>query len=207
MSSTSSHINSGFLIEVVGGVNDARAIEAIFLAAVANWRHHYSGHQETISKVNNALIKIGQPAVEFLNSILINKTGELRRVAAILLGEIGDVYDIEPLIITLEDDDLDIRYAAIHALGKIGNPTATKFLTALLQDEDSSIRCAAIHALGKIGDPYATEFLIAALEDNKASVRKDAAEALGKVGAHTRKAILGILQQIYESVPDNSKHR
>ena len=61
--------------------------------------------------------------------------------------------DIPALIRALEDEDPDVRSAAVVALGEIG-PGAADAVPALLlalEDEDPGVRSAAANALEQIG--------------------------------------------------------
>ncbi len=114
---------------------------------------------------------------------------------------------VESLIVTLKDNNSNVRRFATEALGEIGDPRAIEPLVTALQDEDSEVRGAAAEALDKLGwkpeskemeaiyliakqewercveiGAPAVEPLIAALKDKNELVRKAAAEALGKIG-------------------------
>lgn len=126
------------------------------------------------------LISMGKSAVEPLiqameehidQHVLLNMTLEnienairIRKEAALILGEIGDVRAVEPLIRVLKDNK-DVREEAIHALGKIGDTRAVEPLIRALQDENSNVRGRAAEALGKIGDTRAVEPLSQTLKD------------------------------------------
>ena len=49
------------------------------------------------------------------------KDANVRRGAAVALGELGDQRARKPLSIALEDDDNDVRSAAAAAIGKLVN--------------------------------------------------------------------------------------
>jgi hypothetical protein len=104
----------------------------------------------------------------------------VRRAAAQVLGELGDVRAVEPLIAVLEDKDAWTRGHAVEALVKMGDP-AVGPLIAALEDGSWLASSAAVEALGNIRLP-AVEPLIAALKDEKRQVRSAAARALGRIG-------------------------
>ena len=79
----------------------------------------------------------------------------VRKAAAQVLGEIGDVRAVEPLIVALKNKHEDLRKTAAEALGKIGDARAVEPLRVALKDEDRDVRKAAAKALGKIGDARA----------------------------------------------------
>ena len=132
----------------------------------------------------NALVSIGEPAVEPLIEALGDKeikTGT-RCYAAEALGNIGDNRALKPLIEALGDEETFIKFYAAEALGNIGDNRAVEPLIEALKDEDENVRKAAAYALGEIGDNRALEPLIEALGDEKDIVRKNAAYALGQIG-------------------------
>ncbi|MEM2145755.1 MAG: HEAT repeat domain-containing protein, partial [Candidatus Jordarchaeaceae archaeon] len=127
----------------------------------------------------NALIKIGEPAVEPLIRAL--RDDDHTRITLIwVLGQIGDKRATEPLIETLKDDDWHIREAAAIALGNIKDERAVQPLIQTLKDEDDNVWVEAVTALEEIGEP-AVEPLIQALKDQNKNLRWGAARALGKI--------------------------
>ncbi len=132
---------------------------------------------------------IGIGSVETLIKTLNNNNSYIRERVAEILGEIGDLRAVEPLIIAMEKMDYlyntSPEYA--EALGKIGDPKATEPLIKVLKENDTSlnnidIKVAAAIALGNIGDLKAMEPLIEVLKDKYPDLRAAAAEALGKIG-------------------------
>lgn len=112
-----------------------------------------------------ALVEIGDPAVEPLIAALKNERDKVRQSAAKALGRIGDPRAVEPLIAALQDDHGHVRELSARALGSIGDPRAVEALIAVLQGKDYEyVREAAAEALGKIGDARAIEPLLAALQ-------------------------------------------
>lgn len=98
-----------------------------------------------------------------------------------LLGDLGDVKAVEPLVaVLLKDRNGYTRAYAAYALGRIGDAGAVDALLSVLNDPD--VRLSAISALGRIGDVRAVEPLISALKVNNPRVRKRAANALGEIG-------------------------
>ncbi|MER3501614.1 MAG: PBS lyase [Candidatus Fervidibacterota bacterium] len=96
-----------------------------------------------------ALVKIGEPAVEPLIEALRDRDWEVRWAAAYALGKIGKPA-VEPLIEALRDRDGKVRRAAADALGAIGDARAVEPLIEALRDRDWEVREAAVNALGKI---------------------------------------------------------
>ena len=123
-------------------------------------------------------------AVEPLIALLHDKTAavDLRHIAAVALGDLGEPRAIEPLIAVLTDPGSDegVRAGAAEALGKCGDAQAVEPLIAALAD--ARLHLWAAESLGEIGDPRAVEPLIEALKDEDKLVAGRAATALGKLG-------------------------
>lgn len=60
-----------------------------------------------------------------------------------LLGEVNDPRAIQAIKTVLNDDEWQIRFAAVHALGEINHPEAWRVLEALTGDDDPRIRALA----------------------------------------------------------------
>lgn len=85
--------------------------------------------------------------------------------AAGLLGGLGDLRTVEPLIKALGDPDEMVRACSARSLGELKDRRATASLMALLRDPDEYVRLNAAEALGELGDPAAVEALKAAVQD------------------------------------------
>jgi len=133
---------------------------------------------------------------------------EITMAVTEVLGKIGDVRAIEPLISVLNDSDRSIRQSAVEALGRLGEPAIESLLEALQSDEpemrftatralgqiwqvpelvhlgsnDWGMRSEAGWALGNQVDKRVVEPLIAALKDDRSLVRRAATKSLGKLG-------------------------
>jgi HEAT repeat protein len=107
-----------------------------------------------------ALADLGEPAVEPLINALKDNDKDVRRGAAIALGEIGDVRAVEPLINALKDNDKRVRSEAVIALGEIGDVRAVEPLINALEDNDGNVRIGAVKALCKIGNIKTAEKVI-----------------------------------------------
>ena len=77
----------------------------------------------------------------------------VRHIPATLhvLGEIGDLRAVDPLIEALGDDEGHVRARAAQALGKLGDARAVGPLTGLLYDENGIVRVAVANALHELG--------------------------------------------------------
>ncbi|OQW36971.1 MAG: hypothetical protein A4E19_14650 [Nitrospira sp. SG-bin1] len=97
------------------------------------------------------LLGIGRPSVELLIEYLEDDDWLVREAAADLLGKIGDVRAVAPLMKRLEQDkDTGVKELAIKALGLIGDARPTQlYLDAI---PIRPLRVYAMEALAKIKD-------------------------------------------------------
>jgi len=167
----------------------------------------------TISQAGaDRLVQLKEAAVPALIKELWNPESEVRRRAALALGQIGDESAVEPLIDVLDaaEDNL-VRWAAAVALGDLADSTAIPSLISVLgnegwhagaasealvkigkpavlpllnklSDADYRVRRYAARALSELPDRRASKLLIAALDDEDTWVRFSAAEGLGAIG-------------------------
>jgi HEAT repeat protein len=97
------------------------------------------------------LLPIGRPSVEILIEYLEDDDWVVREAAADLLGKIGDVRAVEPLMTRLRvDKDTGVKELAVKALGLIGDARPVELLVELIPIRP--LRVFAIEALAKIRD-------------------------------------------------------
>jgi len=108
---------------------------------------------------------------------LESEDGDVRRVAAFALGDLGDSKAVEPLIRLYENKDglgayAPARWGAVAALGAIGDKRAVPILITALKDPNGTVRSYAAEGLGKLRDASAVEHLIQAYEEDKEKVSR-----------------------------------
>ena len=97
------------------------------------------------------LLGIGRPSVEILIEYLGDDDWLVREAAADLLGKIGDVRAVEPLIERLRvDKDTGVKELAIKALGLIGDARPVELLVEAIPIRP--LRTLAMEALAKVKD-------------------------------------------------------
>ncbi len=106
----------------------------------------------------------------------------LRQSAAAVLGDIGDVRAVDPLMAMLGDENEGVRREVVEALRKIRESRAALPVAELLSDPNAGIRQAAARALAEFKNPGSVDALILALNDSEPGVRNDTALALGLIG-------------------------
>jgi HEAT repeat protein len=158
------------------------AIEPLIgvLAEYATWED-YEIFANKHSLAEDALIRIGEPAVERLIGILDDDRWGLRFGAIWSLKEIGDPRAIQPLIEILRIDDVNVTCEVSDAMEKFGEPAFEPMLAALTHT-DRNVRGSALFLLGKTKDIRAVPHLIAALQDEDVEARQSAVFALGEIG-------------------------
>ncbi|MBI5666898.1 MAG: HEAT repeat domain-containing protein [Chloroflexi bacterium] len=112
--------------------------------------------------------------------------------AATALVSIG-VPVVEPLVVALRDNNVEVRRKVIWVLWSVGDRRAVEPLIGCLGDSDHKVRAYAAWALGRLADARALPALIAALDDPHEKVRWDAAIALEKFGAQAIPALADAL--------------
>jgi len=123
----------------------------------------------------DALVQIGDLAVEPLIELLHCNDRLLSSAAIEALGRTGDPRAIEPLVSLLEEENNWIRKKAVESLGDIAGLKDLRPLVSIIEHcaMSKGVCKAAINALGKIGDPRAVEPLVSLLADED---MRDAAE-------------------------------
>ena len=71
--------------------------------------------EEFKEAATQALIEVGQPAVERLTAVLNDKDKNIRKHAVIALGDIGVADCLDLLIEATKDEEWEVRLAAIAA--------------------------------------------------------------------------------------------
>ena len=173
--------------EALGELGDPSSVGPL-MAAFSGDR--YSGVRW---KAAEALARIGVPAIGPLVQALSHPDEDVRWMAAIALGEIGDPQAIGPLVRLLGDPDRFVQSRAAFALGELG-PEAVGPLMAALREGDPGTREGAARALGLIADTRGIEPLLGALGDPEETVRDAALSALPMMGEEGIRALVRFLK-------------
>jgi HEAT repeat protein len=128
----------------------------------------------------DAIKNMGAVAVEPLTEALQDREGAVRRYAASVLGEMGDLRAIEELGMTLYDLHVEVGRVAAEALAKFGAP-AVDILTEALSHPEAAVREHAVTALGMIQDARVAPALLEMLRDPDRDVVRKSILALGKL--------------------------
>ncbi len=177
-------------------VTDKKVIDALLKALEDK-------HNLVVRNAIEALGKLGVKDEEVVNALLKvmqDKNNASRSFAAKTLGKLkvkDDEVIIKALLISLQDDDDDLRMHTVETLGILGDKS-DKTIHALLKsllDKDERVRRNAAEAMGNLGikADKIIEALLKALQDNDNQVKSNAAEALGKLGDINDKVIAALL--------------
>ena len=97
------------------------------------------------------LLPIGRPSVEILIEYLTDEDWIVREAAADLLGKIGDIRSVQPLMARLRNDkDTGVKELAIKSLGLIGDARPVELLLDAIPIRP--LRVYAMEALAKVKD-------------------------------------------------------
>lgn len=113
----------------------------------------------------------GNPVVvEYLMSTLaFDEDLQVKRSAAIGLGNLGHPSALQPLLMALQSRDDELRTFAAEAIAKIDSDDSVELLLIALQGSPA-MQIGAMDALARIGDPRALEPLEAMVPSTDAAV-------------------------------------
>ncbi|MEW6601016.1 MAG: HEAT repeat domain-containing protein [Nitrospirota bacterium] len=187
------------------------------IPGVPIYKKHFNGKVEPFGIINVTYYKSSDPfnvsftasgsfiskMLEIINEVygintlitaLKDEDEDIRRLAAVALGETKDSRAVEPLITSLRDI---VRKEAAVALGKIKDSRSVEPLIIALTAWDSDFaieeRKKAVWALGEIKDTRAIEPLIAVLINDKHEVSEYAADAIEKIGVSAVEPLIAVL--------------
>jgi sialidase-1 len=127
-----------------------------------------------------ALARVGnKKALQQLRARLTDADPETRKIAAWILGRIGDASDFPQLRKNIESaPDAISRAYNEHSLASLGDAAGLRALVANLQDEDPAIRTYAATFAGDTKQVSVGPALIPLLDDENIDVRVRAAQSL-----------------------------
>ena len=121
-------------------------------------------------------IKSPRSVDPLIHTLQTDGTSEVRWVAALALGEIGDIRAIPPLLVSLKDTDRYVRYGSAKALEQLGWSPQT--------DQDRASYYLALQewdTVKKLGKS-ATGSIIDLLNDRHPAMRARMTDMLGSIG-------------------------
>jgi HEAT repeat protein len=164
--------------KALGDSKHPQALEFLLVALRDSyWWYEREGAVATLLE---AIVNIGQPAVEPLLEALRNPEGTVRRYAAFLLGRIGDRRAIEALGMALYDMHHEVGHAAAESLAGFGE-AGLRPLAEALEHPEAWLRLHAISGLTRSGDNRVVPLLVNMLDDPEREVIKRAIQSLGEL--------------------------
>lgn len=139
----------------------------------------YEKDQEVLVLLDS-IEKMGQPVVDELIQALGDPERNVRKFAAMILGNLRDMSAIEELGMAVYDLHHEVSQAAAEALAKFGEP-AIGVLSEALTHPEAAVREHAVIGLGKIQSTHVMPLLIEMLRDPERIVRKQVVESLGQL--------------------------
>ncbi len=153
--------------------------------------------------LSQAIIKLGSSAVDDLIKGLNVDPPSVRGFCVQMLGAIGDVRAIAPLIAFARDAEVPLRRQAITALAMLGDESSMSFLMECCSHESEDVRRSAAAALGRIDAPMAVPFLRDLLVGDTVDVRLAAGESLarlGRPGMDALREVIGTADELARSI-------
>lgn len=116
--------------------------------------------------------------------LLKDKFVPVRFAAALAVGDLQYSLAKSEVAPLLQDENENVKIAAIYAMSKLGSPDSFQLLRKAIASKDQTVRANAALLLGKSGDKSALKFLYWTLqrEDSDDGVRLQTAEAIAMLG-------------------------
>jgi HEAT repeat protein len=129
-----------YVIMALGKIRDERVLDPLLLQLRSD---------EFKDDATNALVELGEPALERLVKALKEKDEMVRKQAVLALGRIKHNGAVDPLIEMLADADWFTRLTAAAALEAIGDPRGRDAIKPLTKDPDMVVRMRVERILAK----------------------------------------------------------
>lgn len=154
--------------------------------------------------VRRTLCGFKKESHEEILGLLNSKSDEIRRQAAICLGQFAYEDDSAAIVELMKDESWPVRIAAAEALGQLGDTDAVPVLAEALEDEDEDLAMAAMISLGKIGDERAVPGLISTLQHESWALKFQAIRILGEM--RVSRAFIDLIKLLDEDTLDLKPH-
>jgi HEAT repeat protein len=181
------------VISTLEGANDALAIAACDTLARVGGREAMASlyrrcadpnvlgerASDALASIAERLGSTGQDDLMLIVGGVWPQDGPLARNLCRVVGRLGLLHFVPPLVSMLGSSDVRVRVAAALALGQIqGDHEGVGALSFALADEDAQVRAAASRSLGSLGTARSVQPLLSATADPSALVRAAAVQAL-----------------------------
>jgi len=129
-----------YAIIAMGKIRDERVLAPLMLQLK---------NDEFKEDATNALVELGEPALECLIKALKDRDDNIRKQAVLALGRIKHADAIDPLIDMLADNDWFTRLTAAAALEAIGDDRGREAIKPMMKDPDMVVRMRVERILAK----------------------------------------------------------
>ena len=129
-----------YVIMALGKIRDERVLDPLMVQLRSD---------EFRDDATNALVELGEPALDRLVKALKDKDEAVRKQAVLALGRIKHGGAVDPLIEMLGDSDWFTRLTAAAALEAIGDPRGRDAIKPLTKDPDMVVRMRVERILAK----------------------------------------------------------
>jgi len=129
-----------YAINAMGKIRDERVLDPLMLQLK---------NDEFKEDATNALVELGEPALERLIKALTDKDDNIRKQSVLALGRIKHADAIDPLIGMLADKDWFTRLTAAAALEAIGEDRCRDAIKPMMKDPDMVVRMRVERILAK----------------------------------------------------------
>lgn len=124
----------------------------------------------------------GEPAVQALTRVLNDPAAEVRKSAAIALGELNDPRATKPLLARLAVETVPVvKGAVLKALERIGEPSTVAPMKEIFMDDPKGA-CRQAGRVLMATDPEGLQALADCLQHTNADLRAESARLLGMSG-------------------------
>ncbi len=111
------------------------------------------------NSASEVLTDMGSPALDSLLALLSDGSKDERKMAADILGDIGDRRAVGQLVKILNDADENVRAAAAEALGMLGDRQVGGRLIELLRSDGLLVQLSCLDALDRLNTETPWELL------------------------------------------------
>ena len=174
---------------VLSGLGEAKHFGVPLLTRLADQEGpNRAALQQTINQVSTLLVEQ-----------LEDEDPEMRRRAALALGQLGDSQYVDALVQRLDDPSNQVRFSTAAALAEMDERAGVDFLFDAMRDPDPILRTNAVKFLSGVQKNTGTvqAQLISALSSREALARAGAAQILGQA------RVLGAVEALQAATGDN----